>query len=164
MAEFLRTTGHWSEALRLHGTALAAALTRSDLGGQAQARLDTAMINCLRGDYEQAEAGFRTALELVRELRDRQGEGIALHGLGRYVYAGEDLPEGNEPRRNVTALPPIRTITIGQQRYLQRLLSEANWPDEKLCEYFSIDAVAKLPMAEFDRALSAVKQAKRRAA
>ncbi|WP_158710462.1 AfsR/SARP family transcriptional regulator [Streptomyces flavochromogenes] len=83
MAEFLRTTGHWSEALRLHGTALAAALTRSDLGGQAQARLDTAMINCLRGDYEQAEAGFRTALELVRELRDRQGEGIALHGLGR---------------------------------------------------------------------------------
>ncbi|MER5363074.1 tetratricopeptide repeat protein [Streptomyces sp. NPDC002785] len=83
MAEFLRGNGRWLDALALHRTALDAALVTGDLTMQAVAHHNKAMIECLRGHYEQAEAGFRQALTLVREARDRRQEGIALNGLGR---------------------------------------------------------------------------------
>jgi hypothetical protein len=90
---------------------------------------------------------------------------IALHGLGLYVYAGEDLPTGEERApAKVTALPTSRTVTVGQQHYLQKLLQEAGWTNKRLLDYFGIDAVEALPMADFDRAIAALKQAKRRAA
>jgi hypothetical protein len=91
---------------------------------------------------------------------------IALHGLGLYIYAGEDLPDGErapEPPK-VAPIRTVRTITIGQQRFLERLLAEAGWPESRLLDYFGIQSTAELPMAEFDRALKALQQAKRRAA
>lgn len=83
MSEFLRRDGHWSEALALHGTALDVALMTRDRYGEALASHNKSMAQCLKGDYEQAEAGFRRALELFRELRDRHREGAVLQGLAR---------------------------------------------------------------------------------
>jgi hypothetical protein len=90
---------------------------------------------------------------------------IALHGLGLYVYAGEDLPNGEEaPQRRVAPIQSPRTINIGQQRFLERLLAEAGWEEARLLDYFGIQSTAELPMAEFDRAMKALQQAKRKAA
>lgn len=98
---------------------------------------------------------------------------IALHGLGLYVYAGEDLPSGEERSTAPAAGPtsptvtPIRgqrTITEGQQRFLARLLQEAGWNEQRLLDYFGLAQIADMPMADFDRALQALRQAKRRAA
>ena len=92
---------------------------------------------------------------------------IALHGLGLYVYAGEDLPESEEQAKgppNVTPIPTSRTITVGQQRFLERLIAEAGWTEARFLDYFGIQTVAELPMAEFDRAMKGLQQAKRRAA
>ena len=57
-----------------------------------------------------------------------------------------------------------RTITIGQERFLERLLAEAGWEEARLLDYFGIQSTAELPMAEFDRAMKALQQANRRAA
>jgi hypothetical protein len=94
---------------------------------------------------------------------------IALHGLGLYVYAGEDLPDGEgakptPPPAPVTSLKATKTITVSQQRYLERLLQEGSWDQQRLLDYFGIATLPELPMAEFDRALTALKQAKRRVA
>ena len=90
---------------------------------------------------------------------------IALHGLGLYVYAGEDLPDGQAPAApKVTAMPTTRTITIGQQRFLQRLIGEAGWTEARFLDYFGIQTAGELPMAEFERAMKGLQQAKRRAA
>jgi hypothetical protein len=93
---------------------------------------------------------------------------IALHGLGLYVYAGEDLPDGNEAEPatppTVAPLHKPRTITIGQQRFLEKLIAEAGWTEARFLDYFGLKAVAELPMAEFDRAMKGLKQAARRAA
>lgn len=107
-----------------------------------------------------------TAFDINTSIQRCLVKAIALHGLGLYVYAGEDLPAGEEPaaKPKVTALPTTRTITVGQQRYLQKLLQEVGWNEQRLLDYFGIEAIAELPMSEFDRALAALKQAKRRAA
>ena len=93
---------------------------------------------------------------------------IALHGLGLYVYAGEDLPDGNEAEPvnppTVAPLRKVRTITLGQQRFLEKLITEAGWTEARFLDYFGIKAVAELPMPEFDRAMKGLKQAARRAA
>jgi hypothetical protein len=87
---------------------------------------------------------------------------IALHGLGLYIYAGEDLPQGEAPAK-VTPLAAKRPITIGQQRYLERLVKEAGWTDQRLLDYFGINAIPEMPMSEFDRALQALKSSRRAA-
>jgi hypothetical protein len=93
---------------------------------------------------------------------------IALHGLGLYVYAGEDLPDGDAGGREAAAkVAPMhkpRTITIGQQRFLEKLIAEADWTEARFLDYFGLKTVAELPMAEFDRAMKGLKQAARRAA
>jgi hypothetical protein len=92
---------------------------------------------------------------------------IALHGLGLYVYAGEDLPDGQGPNEAPTPTPirsATRFITPNQQRFLERLIAEANWTEARFLDYFGIAAIEELPMAEFDRAMKGLQQAKRRAA
>ena len=102
-----------------------------------------------------------TAFDINTSLQRCLVKAIALHGLGLYVYAGEDLPAGAEqpeqPRAPTSTAK--RTITLPQQRYLSRLLSEAGWPESKLLDYFGIAAIADLPMSEFDRALKALRRA-----
>ena len=106
-----------------------------------------------------------TAFDINTSIQRCLVKAIALHGLGLYVYAGEDLPNGEEPAQpKVAPLQRARTITIGQQRFLERLLVEAGWTEARLLDYFGIATTAELPMAEFDRALKALQQAKRRAA
>ena len=106
-----------------------------------------------------------TAFDINTSIQRCLVKAIALHGLGLYVYAGEDLPNGEEPpKAKVTPIASAKTITVGQQRYLQRLLQEAGWDEQRLLDYFGIATVGDLPMSEFDRALAALKQAKRRAA
>ena len=106
-----------------------------------------------------------TAFDINTSIQRCLVKAIALHGLGLYVYAGEDLPAGEEPpKAKVTPIASVKTITVGQQRYLQRLLQEAGWDEQRLLDYFGLATVDELPMSEFDRALAALKQAKRRAA
>ena len=107
-----------------------------------------------------------TAFDINTSIQRCLVKAIALHGLGLYVYAGEDLPEGETAAAppKVAPIRTQRTITIGQQRFLERLLAEAGWAESRLLDYFGIQSTAELPMAEFDRAMKALQQAKRRAA
>ncbi len=111
-----------------------------------------------------------TAFDINTSIQRCLVKAVALHGLGLHVYAGEDLPPGESTNSTppappkVTALQSPRTITIGQQRFLERLLAEAGWEETRLRNYFGIQSTAELPMAEFDRAMKALQQAKRRAA
>jgi len=55
---------------------------------------------------------------------------VALHGLGLYLYAGEDLPDGDAPAEEVKPTPPKAPvaqisgpgITPAQLRYVERLI------------------------------------------
>jgi len=108
-----------------------------------------------------------TAIDINSSIQRCLVKAIALHGLGLYIYAGEDLPDGQAPAQTPPKATPIRaqrTITIGQQRFLEKLIAEANWTEARFLDYFGIASVADLPMADFERAMKGLQQAKRRAA
>src|SRR5438034_2980394 len=64
-----------------------------------------------------------TCFDINTSIQRALVKGIALHGLGLSVYAGEDLPNGDEPSKpTVTPIQGQRTITVAQLRYLKRLI------------------------------------------
>lgn len=101
---------------------------------------------------------------------------IALHGLGLYVYAGEDLPvdgaeaEPREPSRrpdkdngNVTSLPKPgdEYLTSAQKRYIEHLIAETGTDENKLLDYFGFFTLDTIPKSEASRVIKAL-EAKRK--
>jgi hypothetical protein len=78
---------------------------------------------------------------------------IALHGLGLYVYAGEDLPEGTAPA----------TISQEQQARLHKMIDEVGADTAKFLEYFKIGQLAELPAADYRRAVGALEKKRKTA-
>ena len=103
-----------------------------------------------------------TAFDINTSIQRCLVKAIALHGLGLYIYAGEDLPNSEEqpkPQPKVTPIQNQRAITPAQLRYLKRLIAEAKSSEEHLKDYFNLDRLEDLPMREFDRALQALRRA-----
>jgi len=69
---------------------------------------------------------------------------IAMHGLGLYIYAGEDLPE-TEPE----APTPITDVEF---KMLNDLLDESGADKEAFCKAFGIPAINKLPLQQLAKA------------
>ena len=103
---------------------------------------------------------------------------IALHGLGLYVYAGEDLPQpvadasndpgtlavpestGREQHSNVRQLG--KTVSGLQQAQIHKLVVETGTELNRLLGHFGIAKLQDLPVAEFTRVVRSLE--KRRAA
>ncbi|HTP16739.1 MAG TPA: helix-turn-helix transcriptional regulator [Streptosporangiaceae bacterium] len=92
MHEFLRSHGHWDQAVALHDAALEAARDAGDQLAEARALTDLGDIRYLSDDYREAGASLARALELYRGLGDRLGEASALSALGTVQQATGDLP------------------------------------------------------------------------
>ena len=46
-----------------------------------------------------------SSFDVNKTIQRSLTKAVARHGLGRYIYAGEDLPEGDEPQPNVEQVP-----------------------------------------------------------
>ena len=79
---------------------------------------------------------------------------IALHGLGLYIYAGEDLPEGVEPAA-------VETITDKQEIELKELIDANGKNVNDACAYFGIERLSQLPAARFNEAKELSKKRRR---
>jgi tetratricopeptide (TPR) repeat protein len=73
MHSFLRHNGHWTQALAMHQTALAAARRLDDRYGQAGALHQLGVTQYLTEDYAAAIASYDEASALLRDLGDRRG-------------------------------------------------------------------------------------------
>jgi tetratricopeptide (TPR) repeat protein/transcriptional regulator with XRE-family HTH domain len=81
-ADFLRSHGHWTQALALHRTGAVTARRTGDQHGQAVCLTNLGTIQRLTGDYRAAAATLAEAAELYRGLGDRHGQASALLSLG----------------------------------------------------------------------------------
>jgi hypothetical protein len=132
-----------------------------------------------------------TAFDINTSIQRCLVKAIALHGLGLYVYAGEDLPQiGTEPAANdegknagaapteptklpasstgspgsnpVPAKPVGKTISDAQQRTIQRLVTETGVELPRLLEFYGVRSLAEIGVADFLRVVRSLE--KRRAA
>ena len=122
-----------------------------------------------------------TAFDINTSIQRCLVKAIALHGLGLYIYAGEDLPQvGAEPAANdagpiaqptkppeVPAIRPVAgpgiTITEQQQRAIQRLVNETGVELPRLLQFYGVGSLAEIAVADFLRVVRSL-EAKRRAA
>jgi hypothetical protein len=96
---------------------------------------------------------------------------IALHGLGLYVYAGEDLPEAekaeNTEKKDVQQPKQVAAagkINDEQLAKIRALLADSQTTLQRFLAFFRIDGLPDLPTSEFNRAVQTLERAKRRAA
>ena len=98
---------------------------------------------------------------------------IALHGLGLYIYAGEDLPEAEKPAAKAVKPTPIRgvestkksiaALSAAQQESIQKLIDEVQGDAAKLLAYFGVEQLAQIPASEYDRVVKSLQKARKAA-
>jgi len=105
---------------------------------------------------------------------------ISLHGLGLYVFAGEDLPEPGaltppqpkqppetaQPRLAAKKPTPLRQveplIDATQQTRITALIAETGAELNRLLEYFGVDSLSQIQAKQYDRVIRSLQN--RRAA
>ena len=111
-----------------------------------------------------------TSFDINTSIQRCLVKAIALHGLGLYIYAGEDLPEAkrdskaandaptkptNQPvpmnRTSPAARPNSSTISGPQQAQIQKLVVETGTELQRLLAHFGIERLHDLPSSEFIR-------------
>jgi tetratricopeptide (TPR) repeat protein/transcriptional regulator with XRE-family HTH domain len=90
MHGFMRSQGHWHQALTLYRTALDAARQTNDGLAEASVLADLGDMETLTGDYRAATGHHEQALAICRDLGDRLGEANALNKLATVQQAAGD--------------------------------------------------------------------------
>jgi Protein of unknown function (DUF1071) len=103
-----------------------------------------------------------TAFEINTSIQRCLVKAIALHGLGLYVYAGEDVPEGESAKPTPSKAPvaPINgpCITPAQLRYVERLIEETRSDLGKVLDYFGVSALTDLTSHAASRCITSLEK------
>ena len=120
-----------------------------------------------------------TAFDINTSIQRCLVKAIALHGLGLYVFAGEDLPAqgGSDEVKQVVSTdksaktaailrPALVTgfITPEQIAHIKALLVETGKSEERLRAFFRVNSLTEIRATDYDRVISTLENAKRRAA
>jgi hypothetical protein len=75
---------------------------------------------------------------------------IALHGLGLYIYAGEDLPEDEEPKP-----PKVDAVGCTPQQItsINALIEQTQSDVARLCKFFEKPSIALLDRVQANQAI-----------
>jgi hypothetical protein len=117
-----------------------------------------------------------TAFDINTSIQRCLVKAIALHGLGLYLYSGEDLPLASDdlkaedkpvvvPIAAPAPATPIRqgkAITVAQIAQIERLLAETGSDRAKLLTYFGVETLAEIAVTDYPRVVRSLE--KRRAA
>jgi len=89
MHGFMRSQGHWHQALTLYETAIDAARQTGDRLAEASVLADLGDMQTLTGDYRAATLHHEQALAICRDLGDRLGEANVLNKLATVQQASD---------------------------------------------------------------------------
>jgi len=107
-----------------------------------------------------------TAFDINTSIQRCLVKAIALHGLGLYIYAGEDLPSvqgteaANDESTNAEAAPTKPTerpalvnITRNQQVQIHKLAVEVGIGLNRVLAYFNVRSLDEIPATDFQRVM-----------
>lgn len=120
-----------------------------------------------------------TSFDINSSIQRCLVKAIALHGLGLYIYAGEDLPQpvsgdaANDPvpvpaapvratNQGPLPTPVAQVISPAQQAHIQRLALEVGTDVNRVLEYFSVSSLKEIRISDYLRVIRSLE--KRRAA
>ena len=121
MHAYLRSQGHWDQALTLHHAAVRAARDAGSQLDQARALTDLGDIQYLTDDYPAAQATLTCALELYQGLGDRAGQASALTQLGAVQHATGNIPAATASLTRAVDLCQSLTDPAGEASALTEL-------------------------------------------
>ena len=120
-----------------------------------------------------------TAFDVNTSIQRCLVKATALHGLGLYIYAGEDLPQpladvANDPpppaddwpapsrlrpdRTPVSRRPAPEYISKAQQTHIHRLAVEVGISLERVLSYFCINSLSDITTMNFDRVIRSLEK------
>ncbi|MBY4594167.1 DUF1071 domain-containing protein [Ottowia caeni] len=119
-----------------------------------------------------------TAFDINTSLQRCLVKAIALHGLGLYIYAGEDLPvvidtpaanDEAPKRQEPSPWSPdedgvITTISRSQQAQIHRLVIELGVDMRRMLDYFGVRELADIPVEMFPRVVRSLEKKRAQAA
>ena len=88
-----------------------------------------------------------TSTDVNKAIQRSLTKAVARHGLGLYIYAGEDLPEAD--REDVSS----QKITKKEAAVLKGMLESKNVNVEKLCEQYKVKSLEELNAAQYTNIL-----------
>jgi len=107
-----------------------------------------------------------TAFDINTSIQRCLVKAIALHGLGLYIYAGEDLPNvqdteaANDESTNAGGAPAkpaerpaVARITKGQQTQIHKLSIEVGIGLNRVLAYFNVRSLDEIPATYFQRVM-----------
>lgn len=117
-------------------------------------------------DGKNQPIGEPDAFDINTSIQRCLVKAIALHGLGLYIYAGEDLP--GEPKPRSAAPAPLAPITGGrasaaQIRYIERLIADTGGDLAKVLAFFAVESLAELTTQAASRAIKSLEKSRRAA-
>lgn len=111
-----------------------------------------------------------TAFDINTSIQRCLVKAIALHGLGLYIYAGEDLPADSlaapvEPQDKVVTRPSFRpTLTPLQIKAIERQLELTKAGISRLLAYYKVRRLTEIPGDQYDRVMRSLAKYRRTAA
>ena len=104
------------------------------------------------------------AFDINTSIQRALVKAIALHGLGLYVYAGEDLPAVDAVTIQQPDVIAAGTITPEQIAKVTSLLAETGQSLQRVLAFFRVNSLAEIKVADFPRVIATLEKSKRRAA
>lgn len=87
-----------------------------------------------------------TSFDVNKAIQRSLTKAVARHGLGLYIYAGEDLPESEAPEEKPAAVPAPKCADCGGMLYPVKKRDGTMW---------SVSDMAEYSLRRFDRILCA---------
>jgi tetratricopeptide (TPR) repeat protein len=121
MHGFLRSQGHWHQAVTLHLSAVGAARAAGDKLAEAEALTHLGDVQRLTDDYQAAAVSLTQAAALCLELKDQAGEAAALSELGAVQFFAADYHAAAASYQRALELSRSTGDRLGQASALNEL-------------------------------------------
>lgn len=100
-------------------------------------------------DYKnKALQGNATMFDVNKTIMRCLTKNLAMFGLGLYIYAGEDLPEGEEK-----AAEPSIQVKVETYKQMQAEIHRTGTDINKLCAFYKVKALNELTEEQAQKAL-----------
>ena len=97
-----------------------------------------------------------TSFDVNKAIQRSLTKAVARHGLGLYIYAGEDLPEDEAKEESEEKSKPVSKKDIGEEligdvkvETLSKMIRKDNISEEKLLKLYKVNALNEIKEKQF---------------